>query len=574
MRGHWRDESISVSAGLIWTVAVVAIPELVGRAVDAGLLAHHWSTLVGLGAVIAVLGGIQGIASGFRRYFNGRSSRAVETELRKKFFAGLLQLDIGYHDQVNRGQLLSRVTNDLFQIQAFIQSVPAWMANSIAIVAVAVVLMIINPLLGIVALVGLPVVALTSIRFSSKVRAAVGELQRERGELAGVVEEAISGIRAVKGFGAEPILEHRLGRQADAVRKQALEVVETRATYNPILNTVPMVELVAINWLGGYFVLHHELTVGMLLAFNAYLVVLTGPLQSMGFFIVQLQRALVSARRLETVMSRRSAIAEPAVPRPLPAGPGTVRFDDVRFSYPGMTEPVLDGLDLEIAGGEVVALVGATGSGKTTVGALIARLYDPHSGSVYLDGVDVRQLSLEDLREAVGIVFDDNFLFEESVNDNLRIGRPDATDDDVHAAARLAQADEFISQLGDGYDTIVGERGLSLSGGQRQRVALARAILANPRLLILDDATSAVDAAKEREIIAALEATMGGRTIIIISHRAATIAMADRVILLDDGRIAAIGSHDELLSSSGLYRRVLGWDTSDDTDAEQADRCA
>ena len=360
MRGHWRAEGSSVAAALICTVAIVVIPELGGRAVDSGLIGHHWRTLGILGGIIAVLGVVQAVTSGLRRYYNGIASRTVEAELRRSFFTRLLGFDVGYHDRVNRGQLLSRVTSDLFQIQALVSSTPVWIANTITIVAVAVILVVINPLLGLIAVAGLPIVAYTSLRYSSRVRPILGELQRERGDLAGVVEEALSGIRAVKGFGAESILERRLGRQADAVRARSIEIVRMRCRYNPLLNVMPMFELVAVNWFGGYLVLHHELTVGMLLAFNTYLAVVTGPLQAIGWFIVQVQRALVSARRLETVMSHRVTIREPAQPLALPRGASTgrVSFDDVSFGYPGTDELVLDGFSLEIASGEVVALVG------------------------------------------------------------------------------------------------------------------------------------------------------------------------------------------------------------------------
>ena len=558
--GHWRTEGTSVAAALAWTAAISTYPLLVGRAVDVGLLSRRWDRLGLYVGLVAVLGVVQGLASGVRRRNNGLSSRRVEAELRKRFFSRLLGLDVAYHDQVNRGQLLSRVTNDLFQIQAFISSAPALIGNAFAVATVAVILLVLSPVLGGVALVMLPIIVLTSKKYSGTVRPALGTLQRERGELAGVVEEAISGIRAVKGFGAEGVLEDRLGRQADAVRDEAMAVVRTRATYSPYLNVVPLVELVAINWVGGYLVLHHHITIGLLLAFNTYLVLLTGPLQSIGWFVVQLQRALVSSRRIEAIMHLQPTITEPPADRavPLPEGHGAVAFRSVSFGYPEAPRPVLDDFDLDIEGGEVIALVGPTGSGKSTVAALIARLYDPGTGSVTLDGIDVRHLKVAAVRAAVGVVFEDNFLFDGTVADNLRVGRAGASDAELREAARLAQAAEFVEALPDGYDTLIGERGMSLSGGQRQRLALARAILARPRVLVLDDATSAVDAAKEREILEGIGALMGDRTIVIISHRAATIALADRVVLLDAGQVVATGSHQQLLRSSRRYRQVLG----------------
>ncbi|HTW97393.1 MAG TPA: ABC transporter ATP-binding protein [Acidimicrobiales bacterium] len=568
---NWAVLGASFVAAFVWTGVVVAVPLLLGAAVNAGIIGHDVREFAALTALIALLALVQASASGLRRWTNGLASRRLETELRQRFFSKLLRLEIAYHDQVNRGQLLSRLTSDLFQIQQFVSSSPAWTANVIVVLAVAGVLLAINPRLGAVTLAGLPFVALGSKIFSTNIRPPLTDLQSERGMLAGVVEEAVSGVRAVKGFGSEALLERRLGVQADRVRDRALDVVALRTRFIPVVSTVPLLELAALNWLGAVFVLHHELSIGTLLAFNAYVGLIAPPVQSIGGYIVLGQRAIVSSRRLHTVMRRTPAIAEPKNPEPLPGGSGALTFEQVCFTYPAATAPVFHGLELLVEGGEVVALVGPTGSGKSTLLALVSRLYDPAAGAVRLDGADLRRVSLKGLRAATAVVFEENFLFDDTIRANICLGRSDVTNEQLARALALARAEGFVADLPDGLDTVVGERGLALSGGQRQRLALARALVNEPRVLMLDDATSAIDAANERAIVAGLSRERRGKTTIIVSHRPATIAAADRVVLLDGGTVVATGRHEDLVEGCPRYLEVLGAADYEDTDGEDTD---
>jgi ATP-binding cassette subfamily B protein len=439
-----------------------------------------------------------------------------------------------------------------------------------------VILAFIDPVLTVLALGSLPFMNVLATRFSRRLYPSVMGIQRESAELAAVVEESVAGVRVIKGLGAERVQAARLKGEAEDVYDESMAAARTRARFLPALELLPNIGLIAVLGYGGHQVLNGNLSLGSLIAFNIYIAMLVWPLRMLGMIVAQAQRAVVSAERVDEVLATAPLVADAPRPVALPAGNGeqdvrsyggsgggsagpvggAVAFEEVSFSYAGRTA-ILDGFDLRVTPGESVALVGATGSGKTTVARLIPRFYDVEAGRITLDGVDVRSLRLRDLRRAIGIVFEDTFLFSDTIAANIAFADPDAPHTAIERAARLAGAHEFICELGDGYATRIGERGYSLSGGQRQRIAIARAILADPRVLILDDATSAVDPTKEHEIRDALTGVMRGRTTIVIAHRPATIALADRVVLIDSGRVAAEGTHESLLATDARYRQVL-----------------
>jgi ATP-binding cassette, subfamily B, bacterial len=550
-----RGLAIGVGLGLLWSAGKVAVPQLTRWAVDRGIIGGGslwwWSGL------ILVAGVVVGINTALRRWYAFRESRWLETRLRERLYAHLLGLHIGFHDRAQTGQLMTRASSDLQLIQGFVVMIPLTLSNLGLIVAVVVVLLITDPLLAVIALAPLPLVNVLARRFSNRVHPAVLAVQAEQGQLASVVEETVAGVRVVKGFGAEPVQAAKLRREANDVRVASLRAARIRSRYLPAIDVLPSLGLIAVLGLGGHRVMNGDMSLGELVAFNAYLVLLIVPLRTIGMTVAFGQRAAAALVRVQDLLAVAPAIVDPEHPQSLPPPPGgAVQFQAVTFGY-DPERPVLDGFELDVPAGGSVALVGATASGKSTVARLLVRFYDVQHGSVRLDGIDVRDLTLNELRHNVAVVFEDTVLLHDTVHANIAFARPSATLDQVVAAARLAGAHEFITELPHGYDTLLGERGLSLSGGQRQRIAIARAVLADPRVLILDDATSAVDPSKEHEIRSAMATVMQGRTTIVIAHRPATIALADEVVLVGDGRVLARGRHHDLLVSEPRYAEVL-----------------
>jgi ATP-binding cassette subfamily B protein len=546
-----------VLAGAVWTVAKIAIPAFAGAAIDNGIIPGDSNVILKYVVLILVVGLVQAAGTALRRYSAFRISYRAETDLRQRLFAHLQRLHFAFHDQAQTGQLMARANSDIQQVNQVVILLPLTISNILILLGTVSVMLLKSVTLALLAIGALPFLAYFATRFSHRIAPVSLELQQELGDLSGVVEESIAGVRVVKGFGAERRQTARLDVEADSVLDRALVAAKMRSNFLPLVDFLPALALVAILWYGGHQVLDAKLEIGDLVQFNSYILMLIWPLRLGGMLVAQSARSAAAAGRIYEILETDTAVVDPSHPTPLPpAGHGELRFEGVRFGY-SSGRPVLDDFDLVVQGGEAVAIVGTTGSGKTTVARLLPRFYDVTSGRVLVDGVDVREVALHDLRRSIGIVFEETFLFSDTVAENIAFAVPDAPMNAVRQAARLAGADEFVVELPEQYDTVIGEQGYSLSGGQRQRIAIARAVLADPRVLILDDATSSVDPTKEHEIRAALQQVMQDRTTLIIAHRAATIALADRVVLLDAGRIVAEGTHQHLLESSALYRRVL-----------------
>jgi ATP-binding cassette, subfamily B, bacterial len=546
---------IALSGALVATVATAAIPLVQRQIIDNVILTSQQSIwpLAGL-LVIAAAVNFAGIY--LRRYHGGKLSLDVQYDLRTELFASLSRLDGARQDEIHTGQLVGRSISDLNMVQSILSMVPITLANLALFVLSIGIMIALSPVLALVTLVVAPALWMIALASRRKLFPASWHAQQQSGDVAGVVDEAIGGVRVVKGFGQEQQEQERLEAASESLFASRLRMVRLTARYNPALSAIPALGMVGVLALGGWLAIRGSITLGTFLAFSSYLALMTGPVRTLTMMVTIGQEARASVIRVFDIIDSRPVITDKPDAIDLPPAAAGLSFEDVRFGY-SPSEPVLRGLSLRVEPGETVAVVGASGSGKSTLALLLARFYDPQAGAVRVGGYDVADVTRDSLRAVIGLVLEDSFLFSDTIRANIAYGRPDATEAEVEAAARAAQAHEFIGRLPQGYDTVVGEQGLTLSGGQRQRVALARALLTDPRLLVLDDATSAIDPRLEAEIHAALREIMHGRTTLIIAHRRSTLNLADRIVVLDGGRVADTGTHTELEQRCPLYRQLI-----------------
>jgi ABC-type multidrug transport system fused ATPase/permease subunit len=538
-------------------IGTVLIPYLTGVAINA-IRAGDRQRLWLLAGAILLAGLARLVFSVLRRLVAGRISLAVEVDLRETLYGQLQRLELGFFDRQQTGQLMSRATVDLQSVRFFLGYGLIFIGQSVVTILLAAIAMfILQPSLAAISLAPVPFVVLIAYRYGHRSQPAMREAQQRIAELTADTEENVSGVRVVKAFAQERRQRDRFAHTVERVFDQQLVATRIQAFYNPMISFLPNLGLAAILLFGGREVIHGQLSVGAFTAFYAYLLMLISPMQTLGYMLGSAQRASASGARIFEILDREPQIVSAPDAPVVPPGPGQITLRDVGLTFEGSTHPALTGIDLQIDGGQTVALVGAMGSGKSVLVSLLPRLYDVTTGSVTIDGADVRSVDVQDLRQQIAIVDDNPFLFSATIHENIAYAHAGASREDVVRAARAAQADGFIDRLPDGYDTHVGERGVTLSGGQRQRIAIARAILADPRILVLDDATSSVDASTEREIKTGLEQVMAGRTTIVIAHRLSTIALADRIVILDHGRVTHDGTHEQLLESSDLYREIV-----------------
>jgi ATP-binding cassette subfamily B protein len=556
--GFLRPYKLSMVVSVLLAVGQQAsglVATYLTGSVAAALVHHERHRLPWLVVSILALGLARAAMMSGRRLIAGKQALAVELDLRTTMYAKLVRLSFGFYDRHQTGQLMSRATVDLQGVRFFLgYGLIFFFQHIFTVVGVGIVVFLISWKLALIAVAISPALVAVAYRYSHVSHPLLRDVQQKMADVATVAEENIVGVHVVKSFAQEQTEQRKFEHRSEQVFGLSVRANRQRAFYIPVLSFLPLLAQAVVLLVGGRMVAQHTLSVASFVRFNLYLAMLIMPLRALGMWIGQAQRATASGERIFQVIDEPEEIGDLPAAVELPPGPGRVTFESVTFGYdPG--RPVLHDVDLVLEPGKIVALIGHTGAGKTTLAALVPRFYDVQHGRVAVDGADVRDVTLQSLRREIGVIAQDPFLFSATVRENIAFGRPDATAEDVERAARLAQAHEFVEQLPDGYDTVVGERGITLSGGQRQRLAIARALVVDPRILILDDATASVDATTEAKIREGLREAMRGRTTIIIAHRLSTIALADEVVVLDAGRVVLHGTHDEARASD-VYREI------------------
>ena len=569
MRSHKGIFITSLVLAFVGLVLQVQIPNLVNNAINNSIVTHHVPLAHYVWWVVGI-GVVGGIAGYFSRLFLMETAYDIEYDLRNIIYEHLTKMSFSFYDRVQSGQLISRANSDIRSVQMYMTFAPMILVQcSIAVVAFGYMLSYSVPL-AFLAMATMPFVYLTGVRMRRSMFPVSWLIQSRLADVATVVDENVNGVRVVKSFAAEQNQLRSLQGSADRLQWSYIKDADLRARFTPLVQNLPQVGLALVLLVGGYMVIHGTLSLGAIFAFPAYLLMLQAPFMMLGMLIMMGQRAAASAERIYEILDEQPTVTDSPDAIDLVDCKGDVQFSHIDFAYTEDAEQlVLADFDLHIRPGETVALVGRTGSGKSTVARLLNRFYDVKHGSVRIDGHDVRDLTLASLRANVGVVLDEPFLFSVSIRDNIAYGRPSASLEEVERAARAAGAEEFILDLAEGYDAVVGERGYTLSGGQRQRIAIARTLLVNPPIMVLDDATSAIDVQVEQTIHAGLRVQMEGRTTLIIAHRLSTIALADRVVLLDSHKVVADGTHTELLETTPLYAEILAQASEFEAEADR-----
>jgi ABC-type multidrug transport system fused ATPase/permease subunit len=558
--GFLRPYKLSLIVSIILAAASqaasIALVAITGTVIDDAIKPNDHGKLELYIVLILVIGLVKALCMVGRRFISGRQALGVEYDLRNALYAHLQRLSFGFYDRHQTGQLMSRATIDLQTVRFFLgYGLIFFFQHVITLLGVTVIMFVFDWQLALIGLAITPILVGLAYRYSHISHPVLRDVQQKMADVATVAEENIVGVHVVKSFAQEHSEQAKFEVRSQSVFRQSVLANRQRAFYVPLISFIPLLAQAGVLLYGGYQVIHGQMEIGDFIAFNLLLAMLVMPLRMLGMWIGQAQRATASGERIFQVMDEPEEVKDADDAADLPPGDGVVHFENVSFAYVE-GRPVLEQIELPISAGRTIALIGHTGSGKTTLASLVPRFYDVTEGRVTIDGADVRGVKLASLRSQIGVIAQDPFLFSDTVRENIAFGVTEATAEQVEQAARLAQAHEFIAKLPNGYDTVIGERGITLSGGQRQRIAIARALIVDPRILILDDATASVDATTEAHIRLGLREVMKGRTTIIIAHRLSTIALADELVVLENGRIAARGVHEELIGTSPVYREI------------------